>query len=335
MKISEIAKLAGVSSAAVSRYFNGGSISEEKKQKIKKVIEETGYVPNPMARSLRQQRTDSVGVIVPKVNSDSVSNLIEGVSSVLNRAGFMTIFANAENDEKREIEYLNLMQEANLAGIILMGTVFTKKHIMFFKESKIPIVVCGQSHPTVNCIFHDDVGAGREIGRYVLEQGYRKLAYIGALESDESVGVNRRVGVQEAMLDYEISPAELVRAVVGFTMDEGYRGMNEILDNGFTPDCVICATDTLAVGAMKALKERNFRIPEDIGVCGIGGGMAGKIISPSLTTIKLFHRESGERAAKQLLSMIEQARDNEKKDFPVSHTMLGFNLIERESVKKE
>ena len=102
MKISEIAKLAGVSSAAVSRYINGGSISEEKKQKIKKVIEETGYVPNPAARSLRQQRTDSIGIIVPRINSDSVSNLIEGVSSVLNKNVYMSIFGNTENDEKRD-----------------------------------------------------------------------------------------------------------------------------------------------------------------------------------------------------------------------------------------
>ena len=128
MKISEIAQLAGVSPAAVSRYINGGSISEEKSQKIKKVIEETGYVPNLAARSLRQQRSLSIGIIVPKFNSDSVSNLIEGVSSVLNKAGYMAIFGNAENDEKREVEYMRLMQESNLAGILLMGTVFTPKH---------------------------------------------------------------------------------------------------------------------------------------------------------------------------------------------------------------
>ena len=98
MKISEIARMAGVSSAAVSRYINGGSISEEKKQRIKKVIEETGYVPNPTARSLRQQRTDGIGVIVPKFNSDSVSNLIEGVSTVLSTSGYRAVFDTAEND---------------------------------------------------------------------------------------------------------------------------------------------------------------------------------------------------------------------------------------------
>ena len=332
MKISEIARLAGVSSAAVSRYFNDGSISEEKKQKIKKVIDETGYVPNPTARSLRQQRTDSVGVIVPKVNSDSVSKLIEGASSVLNRAGYTTIFANAENNVKHELEYLHLMQETNLAGIILMGTVLTRKHIAFFKNSNIPIVVCGQNHPSVNCIYHDDRGAGRELGRYVLGKGYRKLAYVGALETDESVGVNRRVGVEEAMIDFRISPSSLVRAAVGFTMEEGFRGMNEILDTGFIPECVLCATDTIAVGAMRALKRKNFKIPGDVAVCGIGGGMAGIIITPALTTVKLFHRESGERAAKLILSMVEQYREHPDAKIPVTHTMLGYSLVERESV---
>ena len=136
MKISEIAKLAGVSSAAVSRYLNGGSISEEKKQIIKRVIEETGYVPNPTARSLRRQQSDSIGIIVPRINSESVSRLVEGVSSVLNQAGYMVVFGNAENNEKRETEYLRLMQEANLSGIILMGTVFTSEHIRFSGNAK-------------------------------------------------------------------------------------------------------------------------------------------------------------------------------------------------------
>ena len=332
MKISEIARLAGVSSAAVSRYFNGGSISEEKKQKIKKVIDETGYVPNLAARSLRQQRSDSVGIIVPKVNSDSVSNLIEGVSSVLSKSGFTTIFANAENNAKREIDYMRIMQEANLSGIILMGTVFTSKHIQIFRESKIPIVVCGQNHHTANCIFHDDVGAAREITRYILSKGRRKLAYVGAVETDESVGVNRRIGVEEAMIDYEISPSKLVRTEVFFTMDEGYRGMTEILDSGYVPDGVICATDTLAVGAMRALTERGFSIPQDVSIVGIGGGTVGAVITPALTTVRLFHRESGERAAKLMLAMIESDREQPDKKLPVTHTMLGYELIERESV---
>lgn len=332
MKISEIAKLAGVSPAAVSRYINGGSISEEKSQKIKKVIEETGYVPNVAARSLRQQRFDNIGIIVPKFNSDSVSKLIEGISSVLNKTGNMAIFGYAENNEKREVEYLKLMQESKLAGILLMGTVFTPRHISFFKESKMPIVVCGQNHPSVTCVYHDDRGAAREIARYMISKGRTKLAYVGAVETDVSVGVNRRVGVEEAMIEARISPALLVRSQVYFTADEGYKGMNEILDGGFVPDGVICATDTLAVGAIKALKERGYSVPKDVSVGGIGGSRAGTIITPALTTVQLYHRECGERGARLLLSMIDNARNNPEEKMPVTHTMFGYSLIERESI---
>ena len=332
MKISEIACMAGVSSAAVSRYINGGSISEEKKQRIKKVIEETGYVPNPTARSLRQQRTDGIGVIVPKFNSDSVSNLIEGVSTVLSKSGYLAIFGNAENDEKRELEYLRLMQETRFAGILLMGTVFTPKHIAFFRESKMPIVVCGQNHPSVTCVYHDDKGAAKEITRYMIEKGRRKLAYIGAIERDISVGINRREGVEEAMSEAQLDPSALVRAQVFFAVDDGYKGMNDILDGGYVPDGVICATDSLAVGAIKALQERGYKVPGDISVAGIGGGFAGTIITPALTTVKLFHRECGERGARLLLSMIEQQREKPDQKLPTTHTMFGYSLIERESV---
>ena len=324
--------MAGVSSAAVSRYINGGSISEEKKQRIKKVIEETGYVPNPTARSLRQQRSDGIGVIVPKFNSDSVSNLIEGVSTVLSKSGYLAVFGNAENDEKRELEYMHLMHETRFAGILLMGTVFTPKHIAFFRESRLPIVVCGQNNPNVTCVYHDDKGAAKEITRYMIQKGRRRIAYIGAVERDISVGVNRREGVEEAMREAQLDPEALVRTQVFFAADDGYKGMNEILDGGYMPDGVICATDTLAVGAIKALRERGFKVPDDIGVAGIGGGFAGTIVTPALTTVKLFHRECGERGAKLLLTLIEQQREKPDEKLPITQTMFGYSLIERESV---
>ena len=332
MKISEIAKLAGVSSAAVSRYINGGSISEETKQKIKKVIEETGYVPNLTARSLRQQRSDNIGIIVPRINSDSVGNLIEGVSSVLNKAGYMAIFGNTENNEKREIEYLRMMQETKLAGIILMGTVFTSEHDRIFRDIKLPIVVCGQNHPAVNCIYHDDRNAAKEITSYLIQKGRRRLAYVGITETDVCVGLNRRLGVEEAVTEAGLDVSSFVRTEGFFHAEEGYINMKRILDSGFVPDGVVCATDTLAAGVMKALRESGYSIPKDVSVGGIGGGSAGLIMYPSLTTVRLFHRESGERAAHLLLSIIEHYRENPDRKLPVTHSMLGYELVERESV---
>ena len=332
MKISEIAKLAGVSSAAVSRYINGGSISEEKKQKIRKVIEETGYVPNPTARSLRQQRSDAIGIIVPRINSDSVSNLIEGVSSVLNKSNYMAIFGNTENDEKREIEYLRMMQKTKLAGVILLGTVFTGEHDKVLRDFALPIVVCGQNHAAVNCIYHDDFNAAKEITAYLIRKGRRRLAYVGVTETDISVGLNRRLGVEQAIADAGLDKSLLVRSEGFFNADEGYSGMKKILSEGFMPDGVICATDTLAAGAMKALHENGCAIPEDVSVAGIGGGSSGSIMYPALTTVKLFHREIGERAARLLLSIINDRLEQPDKKLPLTHSMLGYELIERDSV---
>ena len=129
-----------------------------------------------------------------------------------------------------------------------------------------------------------------------------------------------------------MDPDGLLRTQVHFTVEEGSKGMKEILDGEVIPDGVICATDTLAVGAIKVLKERGFQIPADVSVGGIGGGLAGTIISPSLTTVQLFHRESGEKAAQLLLSMIEYSREHPGEKMPPTHTMLGYKLIERESV---
>ena len=109
-------------------------------------------------------------------------------------------------------------------------------------------------------------------------------------------------------------------------------GMNEILDSGYIPDGVVCATDSLAVGAMKSLKEHGLQIPKDVSIVGIGGGTAGTIITPSLTTVRLYYRDCGEQAAKLLISMISHRQKNGKEKLPVSHTMLSYTLMERESV---
>lgn len=332
MRIKDIAELSGVSVATVSRYLNGGGLSDEKRERIKKVIEETGYAPNPTAQWLRKKEVNSIGVIVPKINSESISNVISGISSVLNENNFMFFLGNTDNDEKRELDYLKIMQENRLAGIILLGTFFTSKHIKMFKECKIPLVICGQKHPNVSCVYHDDKGAAKELAAHIIKKGRKKLAYIGVTEKDISVGLNRRMGVEEAMLENGLDKAELSRVQVGFSSEDGYDGMKKILDSGFVPDGVICATDTIAIGAILALEDAGFSIPADVSIGGIGGNKAGTIVRPKLTTVSLFHRESGVKSAELLLSMIENIREDRQERNLDSQTKLGYSFTDRESV---
>ena len=134
MNISEIAKLAGVSSAAVSRYFNNGYISEEKKEAIRKVVEQTGYRPSVQAQTLRTKKTKMIGVIVPKVASTSIGKIVEGILSVLNESGYQMLLAVTQNNPKKELEYLAAFNDKQVDGVIFAATILTAEHKRALKK---------------------------------------------------------------------------------------------------------------------------------------------------------------------------------------------------------
>ena len=144
MTIKEIAQMAGVSSAAVSRYLNGGYVSEQKKEQIRKVIEKTGYQPSTQARILRTGRAHLVGVVAPKINSESISRITAGIEQVLSARGYQMLLASTDNQPKNELIYLRIFESYPVDGIVLIGTVLTDEHRRFLKESKVPVVVVGQ-----------------------------------------------------------------------------------------------------------------------------------------------------------------------------------------------
>ena len=131
MTMKELAQMAGVSTAAVSRYLNGGSLSPEKREQIRAVIEETGYQPDAVAQMLRTRSTDHVGLIVPKLDSDAVTQVTSGATAVLAKEGYLCLFADAQNTPEKELAYLTLFQNRMVAGIIMMATVLTPKWLNF------------------------------------------------------------------------------------------------------------------------------------------------------------------------------------------------------------
>ena len=145
MNIAEIAKLAGVSPAAVSRYFNNGYISDEKRKAIRRVVEQTGYRPSLQAQTLRTKRTKLIGVIVPRINSGAVGSIVAGVLSVLDAGGYQMLLADTQNAPEKEIEYLTVFDEKQVDGVIFAATVFTPEHRRIMKGMSVPAVVTGQA----------------------------------------------------------------------------------------------------------------------------------------------------------------------------------------------
>ena len=194
MNIKEIAKMAGVSSAAVSRYFNHGYISEEKKERIQKVVEETGYRPSLQAQTLRTKKTKIIGVILPKIDSSSMGRVVSGILSVLDDHGYRLMLADTQSNPGKEVEYLSVFSEKQVDGVILIATVLTTEHKRELKKLGIPAVIVGQKLDSYSCVYHDDYHAIYEMTGLVLKKGRKRLGYIGVMTQDEAAGTERYRG---------------------------------------------------------------------------------------------------------------------------------------------
>lgn len=327
MTIKELAKLAGVSPAAVSRYLNGGPLSEEKRRSIRAAIQRTGYQPDPAAQTLRTRSTDIVGLIVPRLDSESVSRLAAGASEYLDSAGYTCQLGVAGNKPERELSLLQLFQSRSVAGAILMGTVLTPELERYLQSTSMPVVVAGQRYKGVPCVYHDDYGAALELTRLVLARGRRRPVLIAAPEEDAAAGQARRRGVQAGLREAGLDP-ELPIERSSFELEGGRAAMERLLARCPDLDAVLCATDRMAFGAMQALREAGKRLPEQVSVTGIGDNWAGDHIVPRLTTAHFYYRTCGETAARLLIERI-QARD---RSVPVQQVELSYTIKERDSV---
>ena len=325
MNIAEIAKLAGVSPSAVSRYLNQGYLSQEKRDAIRRVIEETGYRPLAQAQALRTRKTKTVGVILPKIDSFSISSVMAGIDWALERKGFQILLADARGDPAKELEYLDIFDDQRVDGVILIGTVFTPKHIAALKKGRVPAVVVGQQLAGVSCVYHDDYHALYDMTKLLLDRGCRRLGYLGALPQDRAVGQERARAYADAVRDAGLEPQAAHTVVADFTIASGYGKAGELWEAHGPLDALVCATDAMAVGALQYLKGRGVRVPEDVLLTGQGGSDLCRVTTPAITTIRYFYEESGASAADLLLERLENP------EAPVKEVKLGYAIVESES----
>lgn len=327
--MKEVAQLAGVSTAAVSRYLNGGYISSEKAASIKAAIDQTGYVPSSQARALRTGSTKLIGVIVPKINSESISRITAGIGQVLSAQGYQMLLANTANDATRELDYLDLFQNQPVDGIILVATIITKKHRAFFKSANVPVVVLGQQASGVSCVYHDDAGAARALGEAIAAKTKGEVAYIGVMREDAAAGAAREDNFVAGFEGKDAAnsknharkiPAEY-RRCAEFTIDSGYACAKDLLTAHPDIEFIACATDTIAAGALNAMNDIQGRGKAAKRVSGFGDNAFLRSVSGGIYTVHYGYLTSGIEAANMVLEAIASG----------SHTprqlMLGYELI--------
>lgn len=325
MNISEIAKMAGVSSSAVSRYLNHGYVSEEKKAAIQKVIEETGYRPSAQAQMLRTKKTKLIGVIMPKINSASLGSVVAGIHSVLEENGYKMLLADTRNNPQKELEYLSVFDEKQVDGVLLIATVLTAEHRKMFKKMRVPVVLIGQHMPGMRCVYHDDYHASLELTRLILSKGRRNIGFVSATHQDTAAGLDRYRGFCDAVKEAGLEHLAEKYVVSDFNIQAGYEAAAELFYRYQDLDALICATDTIASGVMKYMKERNIKIPEDIMTAGFGDSELSKVVSPTLTTMHFSYMESGTLAAQMMVNCLSGEQE------AVKGIVMDYYLVENES----
>ena len=330
LNIIEIAKLAGVSKSTVSRYLNNGYVSDESRDKIKKVIEETGFLPQRYAKTMRTKKTNLIGVIVPKLSTGTASRVVEGITEILSPHGYDVLIANTNLSVEKEMEYLNIFKNNQVDGIIFMATKISKEHLKVMEKVKVPIVVVAQNVNEYPSVYHDDYNAAKEVVGYLIDRGHNNIGFIGVYEEDISVGYERKRGYKDKLEENSIKINPNNIKIGDFTEQSGFELAKELMSNKEKPTAIFTVTDTVAIGVINYLTENNYKIPEDVAVASIGDSKISRFITPKLTTVHYYYKTSGRKSAEIILDLLNKGITSSKNI--EENLKLTYRLVQRDSV---
>lgn len=323
LTIVDIAKMAGVGSTTVSRYFNGGNLKKETREKIKKIVEEYNYTPNTFAKALKGTDSKIIGVIVPCLHSYVSSNTLKYIDKNLKENNYETLIMNADFDEEKQLDYIRKLARMNVDGIILLPTTMSKSYESTIKSIDVPVVLLGQEGEYTYSVEYNDFNAARDLANFVLACGHRKIAYLGVGEEDIAVGYYRKLGFMTTLEKYNLSPVDVL--ITNFGMEDSYRLTNKNIDKLKKATCLICATDNLAYGAIKALEENGLNVGTDYSVAAFGDYASSALLKSPLTTIKFDLEDAAKKTVEMLLNVIKK-KETEMK------ILIGYDLKTRSSV---
>jgi len=330
--IKEVAEAAGVSFKTVSRVINGDEkVRPETRAKVMDAVTRLGYRPNQIARQMRTQRSQLIGLVSDEiVTTPFAFNIIKGAQQEAWRHDCMLLVVNTAGDRIHEAEALDMLLMRQVEGVIYA----TMRHTMVELPpllSEVPVVLlnCRSADSSLPSVVPDEVGAGYAATEILLRHGHRSIPFIN-LEPSAVAAIGRLEGYKQALAAYDVpfEPA-LVRNTFGKSQ-HGYERATELLDSGPPPSAILCGNDAVAAGVYEAIKERGLRIPGDIAVISFDNlEIIATSLKPALSTMALPHLEMGEWAVRYLMQ--PHIRDAEQTE-DVEHALLPCPYIERESV---
>ncbi len=338
VKIVDVAREANVSVATVSRVVNSKMgdnnkplVNQETEERVREAIERTGYKPNAIARSLKIQKTNTLGIMIPDISNPLYTDIVRGVEDVSNIYNYNIILSNTDFDPDHEDKSLDTLVEKQCDGILYIGKDLTPemRQKLLNANSEIVLGCVSDDQGELSAVLIDNERAAYDLTKSMIEQGHQHIAFIFDVETGQ-ISDNRIKGIKRAMEEagLELDPELMLTGRIN--LGGGHKAMKDLLESGKECDLVICMNDQVALGAIRAAEEAGKHVPDDISVTGFNDYWISAWVNPSITTVKQPMYDLGAMAARMLIKMIEKVDG----DVPKNKTIcVPYDIVFRDSTR--
>jgi len=334
INIRDVAKKAEVSTATVSRVLkNFPGVREKTRKKVLNTVSELNYEVNAVARSLRQKKTNSIGIIVGNVLSQFYSVVAKSVEDTANKFGYNTILCNGDENPEKELNYLKVLKSNRVDGIILTPTGKNSEYVQHLIKSGTKVVLLDRLIEGVDCdaILVDNANGAYQAVKHLIDQGYRKIGIVNGY-LDRTTGVERLKGYLQAIKEANITRDDDLIKIGDFKKESGEELTKELLEQPNRPEAIFTTNIDMSMGALIAIKEMGLTIPKDIAIVCFDDSDWASILEPPLTVIRQPVYQLGSTATELLIKKIENEEDNSEHKPTI--VTLNTELIIRNFAKK-
>ncbi len=307
--IKDVAKMAEVSISTVSRVINDSKpVSPEARRRVLSAIDELGYRPNEIARSLVTKKSNVMGIIVDDIGSSYVAQIIRGVEEVGRMYNYDLLLLSTYGEKDSELRFAQLLMQKQVAGIIVVSEILNKEIVEYLNKTKIPFVYLNKYYnvlesPTVAI---DNYDASEKVMRYLIEGGHKKIAYV-TQEKDIDITIEKqKIKAYKKWISF-VEEMPIILFVDGHSISTGYKLGKEV-KNLIEKDQVTalyCCEDEIALGIINYLYDYHIKVPEDISVIGYGDTSLASVYRPGLTTIKEPYYDIGAVSIRKILKQLQ------------------------------
>jgi len=323
--IEEVARLAGFSTATVSRVLSRPDlVRNQTREQVMAAVTQLDYQPDAAARALASGRTHTVGCVIPTLDHAIFARSTQAMQTTLAQAGYQLLVASHEYDPVTEFELVRALQQRGVDALVLVGTDHAPRLWKALSAWRKPTLLTWSCDPRLPSLGFDNEGAAQMAASHLLELGHRYIGVISGLTAHNDRARSRIDGVRKSLTQAGLSlPANFITEQA-FSLEGGRLGLRQLMRLRHKPTAIFCGNDLLAVGAMLEAERMGLDVPSDLSICGIDNLEISEAINPGLTTVSLPTQDLGRIAAQYMLSAISG-------EVIAAKSLLPFELVVRGS----